>query len=42
MYQSLLNSKEIRPNPEKRWEPAEGDVQHGGPQTRVLAGAGTP
>ena len=42
MYQSLLNSKEIRPNPEKRLEPAVGGVQHGGPQTRVLAGAGTP
>jgi succinate dehydrogenase / fumarate reductase cytochrome b subunit len=42
MYESMVNSKEIRPNPEKRLESMEGGVQHGVPRMRVLAGAGTP
>lgn len=42
MYESMVNSREIRPNPEKRLEPTEGAAQYRGLPTRVLAGAGTP
>ncbi len=42
MYHSMVDSKEIRPNPEKRSEATESDTQGGGPRGAVLAGAGTP
>jgi succinate dehydrogenase / fumarate reductase cytochrome b subunit len=42
MYEAMVNSKEIQPNPEKRLESSEGSVQHGGDSPQALAGAGTP
>jgi succinate dehydrogenase / fumarate reductase cytochrome b subunit len=42
MYESLVNSKEIRPNPEKRSEATEAGAQRGGAHAAALAGAGTP
>ena len=42
MYQSMVDSKEIRANPEKRIEATKADMQGGGPPSAVLAGTGTP
>jgi len=37
MYESMVNSKEIRPNPEKRTAETEGNTQRDGAQPAVLA-----
>jgi succinate dehydrogenase / fumarate reductase cytochrome b subunit len=41
MYEAMVESKEIRPNPEKRSEMAEPSAQRGGPGTTEVAGTGT-
>lgn len=37
MYESMVNSREIQPNPEKRTAAAEAGAQRGGPEAAVLA-----